>query len=520
MSSDEPKNTFWGCIYDSPVGRGAIPGPRDLTIDEIKSMNLIGLPIRVEHQEGDVGRVIDCRIDPLTGKTEVCFELSTSPSGIAARSMIQNESIRQLSLKHLVYPNRVMVPEEVSLCIKGARPQTDVYKTKNYKGSGLTTSIEAQPYEVVCMSASLPENFIYSTTPQYNKPPEMQQQTTMQNMQQMMAPMINAIPQAPTHHAQVQERDAYGRFAYMDQDALLKQQQQLMQDQIALQQALAAQGAPSPVASTPVVPSPVAPVAAPVQTPVEKAVPQESKKRSFEEIVMETAKSLKIENNPEAQKIFMDFAVQNAKSEFELMNANKQLMEENEKLKKQRTEDMKQTETIAEQVAATIEKIYKQFVPTMNVNQDVMNKGKLAMQASPEITNMLAPMVVACSNIVELASNKQQNALVKEIDNLQRDLSFYSKSFEHMQSPVPTPIAHQQAPPPVWQQPVAMPPPMPSYVAPVPVAASAVEVTAPLDDINSVVARMKASAGGYNATTHVNNVMRKEDLPKGFFHSK
>jgi len=124
---DMVKNRFWGCIYDAPVSDHAIPSEVDLTVSEISAMQFIGLPVRIEHHEGDIGRVIDSRTDPTSGRTEVCFELDRTPRGITARSMIQKGAIRQLSLKHLVYPNRLMVPvRRVDRCLLTAGPHVDL----------------------------------------------------------------------------------------------------------------------------------------------------------------------------------------------------------------------------------------------------------------------------------------------------------------------------------------------------------------------------------------------------------
>jgi hypothetical protein len=237
---------------------------------------------------------------------------------------------------------------------------------------------------------------------------------------------------------------------------------------------------------------------------------------------------MNLEANPEAKRVFLDFAVQNAKNEFELFNKVKQLSDENAKLQQQRSEDLKQTEGMAEQISETIARLYKQFAPSYKVADDDFSRGKKAMQESPDITRMLAPMVVACSNIFETNAHNQQHAMGKEIDTLQKQLSFYSQSFEHMQAPVqPPPVVHhiqqqQQwqpaaAPAPVWQPVVQQQMPVP-----IPVAASAHTIAAqqePIDEVGNAVSRMRHGHGGYNANTVVSNRMPVDMMPKAFFNT-
>lgn len=539
------KNTFWGCIYDAPVPDGQQPRPVDLTVREIQAMKFVGLPVRIEHEQGDVGKVIDSRTDPITGRTEVCFELDTTPAGIAARMMIQEQAIQQLSLKHLVYPERVMVPEEVSLCVKGAREKTDVYRTKNYKGT--LSAHNSIPVAVVCMSAACtPENRIYMADQQYQQfqqapppAPVAYQQPPAQQYQQ--APPVQQPPaQAPIATYQQQPPAQAPVATYQQQPpaqapVATYQQQPPAQAPVATYQQQPPAQAPTTTnyMNAPEQAQPPAPQQAPVAPLVQQAPASDGQardaqgrfagKRSFEEVVNETVNKMNLESNPEAKRLFLDFAVQNAKSEFELANKVKQLSEENAKLMKQRSEDLKQTEGMAEQIAATIAKLYKQYAPTHKMADDDFSKAKKAMQESPDITRMLAPMVVACSNIFEANLHTQQHAMGKEIDTLQKQLSFYSQSFEHMQSPVQPPIVQQAPvvqqqqyapPPPVWQPVVQQQP----AVQPIPVAASVHTLREPVDEIGSVVNRMKNGHGSYNSNTVVHNRMPADMLPKGFVH--
>jgi hypothetical protein len=137
---------FAGCLYETPTPDGGErewvvdsttgqPYPFDLTVSEIKNMAIVGVPIKIEHtmkgfEAGDeVGRVVDTCVDPKTGYTACKFELHDTGPGRVLRQLIDNKTVDSLSLGHLYHRDQKTVEaQEVSVCFKGARSGTRLYK--------------------------------------------------------------------------------------------------------------------------------------------------------------------------------------------------------------------------------------------------------------------------------------------------------------------------------------------------------------------------------------------------------
>jgi len=122
---------YEACVYETPAGCAEEAGPRDLTRIELTEMNLEGLPVRVEHGErARVGTVVAKHTCARTGRTDVRYRLDDSVAGISADELTRAGRLAQVSLKHLVHPGGRKEPVEVSLCIRGARPNTDIRSTR------------------------------------------------------------------------------------------------------------------------------------------------------------------------------------------------------------------------------------------------------------------------------------------------------------------------------------------------------------------------------------------------------
>ena len=99
---------------------------RDLTAQQLNAMQLVDLPIRVEHSGADVtvGRVTRQHAVDGRGDAMIEFELNKDPSGWAVDEASRRGALRELSLKHLAdvrddgAVTRVR-PTEVSVVIKG-----------------------------------------------------------------------------------------------------------------------------------------------------------------------------------------------------------------------------------------------------------------------------------------------------------------------------------------------------------------------------------------------------------------
>jgi hypothetical protein len=142
---------FAGCLYEAPTPDGGARDwrvdpttgkrfPFDLTVSELRYMKIKGVPIRIEHAEAGfkdttVGKVVDVCVHPKTGYTACKFELHDTVAGRTIRRMITNGSIDSLSLGHMYHhgQKQAMDAKEVSICFKGARSGTRLYKkTQEY----------------------------------------------------------------------------------------------------------------------------------------------------------------------------------------------------------------------------------------------------------------------------------------------------------------------------------------------------------------------------------------------------
>ena len=133
---------YRGCVYANPARDDSSAGPRDLTVNEVRSMRMMGLPVRVEHgNRALVGRVVASATDPASGYTTVDLDLEDDASGHAAAALIDNGAIRELSLCHNVMSDGSKEPVEVSLVAEGARPDTVIFRDE-----GLTHAEAAAAY--------------------------------------------------------------------------------------------------------------------------------------------------------------------------------------------------------------------------------------------------------------------------------------------------------------------------------------------------------------------------------------
>jgi len=114
--------TFKGTIYSfkNPPENAFY----QLKRNEILAMNLIGLPICVQHYNNPVGTVVAASMSEDSADIE--WRLNEDASGWAAEALIHNGAARELSLKHNKNPDGSLTPLEVSLCLKGARPDTKI----------------------------------------------------------------------------------------------------------------------------------------------------------------------------------------------------------------------------------------------------------------------------------------------------------------------------------------------------------------------------------------------------------
>ena len=103
----------------------------DFSDNEKESVNLKGLPVRIEHLDNmKVGKIEMDYLDKKTGEKWVLgkFDMDSFKSKYGFNATNNTKLYRGLSLQHHVYRNpdgkRVKVPIEVSICREGRRPGT------------------------------------------------------------------------------------------------------------------------------------------------------------------------------------------------------------------------------------------------------------------------------------------------------------------------------------------------------------------------------------------------------------
>jgi len=114
-----------------------------------------GLPIRQLHGSVPIGRVLSPFWDA-DGSAMIEFELDNTPEANFTRSLLDNNLMRGLSLKH--NPNSTY-PIEMSLCFEGARPNTwvtGVTETKGatYKPTDTFMPVDQQSLELLAETTS------------------------------------------------------------------------------------------------------------------------------------------------------------------------------------------------------------------------------------------------------------------------------------------------------------------------------------------------------------------------------
>lgn len=154
---------YSGCIYDlnSP--------PPDafykLSSEQLESLgaSIVGVPMRMEHFEHDVGVVTGYRVSASSGTVDIDFELHGNNqaggdgTGWMADELIRSGGMRGLSLQHIdAGDGRRVVPVEVSIVKKGARPNTFIYDIGSQKAAGYKSGAGEEPQPEACARPSCP----------------------------------------------------------------------------------------------------------------------------------------------------------------------------------------------------------------------------------------------------------------------------------------------------------------------------------------------------------------------------
>jgi hypothetical protein len=423
---------FSGIIYDFDHPEAPESGTwYHLTPEDMLSMpSLVGLPIRVEHEEDiDVGEIVSCSV--VNGKACVRGRLKDGPRGWAAKQLMRTKDIKELSLRHAEFvrpaDGKVVhrVPIEVSLVAKGARP-----------GSIITASKTSSPYllllsrHIKAGAASAPHAMDAGAPPQ-----------------------AAAVPQAVA--APVPAAVAGGEAATATNNAL------------------------------------AAGLAAAVPTNV-TADEREAKRARTEDnahVTFAQAIAAKVAD-PDTLHSILNYVAQNmeqsvaTESELVKFSEEKQAMQK----KEQAMKDTNKTQVM--EAVNVINNLYKHIVPNMNVS-DAARESFTDMLISnaalkPEIIEFLRPMSVAASAIAAQQQKAETTNKEVELKAAMDNIARLSQKLVAARNLGATPAVHpnwqqqqQQAPAPVA---AAMPPPAWQMAAPpmVDVAASGASGKKPL----------------------------------------
>ncbi|KAK3282971.1 hypothetical protein CYMTET_9317 [Cymbomonas tetramitiformis] len=129
---------FRGCIYaDPPRKRQGVSDITEITMEELQELDLVGLPVCVEHGGPQRGVVESQNTDPVSGYTTVDYRLFDDVAGETLAALTRTGRLRDLSLCHNIYPDdsKPMIewekePVEVSLCMRGGRPGTHIFRVE------------------------------------------------------------------------------------------------------------------------------------------------------------------------------------------------------------------------------------------------------------------------------------------------------------------------------------------------------------------------------------------------------
>lgn len=393
---------------------------------------LIGLPIRVEHANNTVGRVVAASLE---GERELVeWELEDNASGWAAAKLTDLNAVRELSLKHIMYADGRLEPVEISLCEQGARPGTIIVKASSessaqYKARAQETSKEEARGPVSATMAT-PADSVAVVPPAA-----------------ATAPVVPAVQQQPATTGAAAPAVAVAPAVTND--------------------------ATAPAAGV------VAPnTLAPVNTESADAAAAGGVKRKRLDDPIEFLKTLsgKI-TDAEALQAVAELIGEAVEDKIATQHEVDQLRQAKALLEKAQESSKESAKTIVSDVVSVLSDLYSRFAPNVKLTDEQKAEFSNVMEANPTALNYVRPLVVAASaiqaaqtasNTVHVHSNNVLDQAIAKIAALQGQLG----TAKRMNAPV---AVHAAAPVPQWTQAQAAAAiPAPAVVA----AAPMVEVAA------------------------------------------
>jgi hypothetical protein len=376
---------------------------------------LVGLPIRIEHANTTVGRVVAAGI--VENREEVEWELEDNAAGWAAAKLTDLNAIRELSLKHAVFADGRLDPIEVSLCERGARPGTVIVKASEASAAEAGEQYKAHGTAI-------------------NK-----EQSAATSAMASPADTVAVVPPAGTP---------------------APAQQAVQQQQAAVEAA-------------PVTTNAVAMDAAPTPAAAESAEQGNAGiKRKRLDDPMEFLKSIsgKI-TDAEALQSIAELIGEAVEDKIANQHEVEQLRQAKALLEKAQDASKESAKTIVSDVVSVLSDLYSRFAPNVKLTEEQKSEFSSLMEQNPNALNYVRPLVVAASAMaavqattttVQVHSNAALDQAIAKIGALQNQLG----TAKRMNAPV---AATTAAPAPQWTH-------VAQQVAPMVAAAPMVEVAA------------------------------------------
>jgi transcription antitermination factor NusG len=383
--------------------------------DSIRT-RLVGLPIRVEHANTTVGRIVSAS---LVGDREVVeWELEDNAAGWAAAKLTDLNAIRELSLKHAVFADGRLDPIEVSLCERGARPGTVIVKASE------TSAAEASAQYKTHAAATIKERSAAATA--------------------MASPAetVAVVPPAGT--------------PVPAQQAVQQQQQPAVEATPVTTNAVATDAAPTPVAAE----------------SAEQGGAGIKRKRLDDPMEFLKNISGKI-TDAEALQSIAELIGEAVEDKIANQHEVEQLRQAKALLEKAQDASKESAKTIVSDVVSVLSDLYSRFAPNVKLTEEQKSEFSSLMEQNPNALNYVRPLVVAASAMaavqattttVQVHSNAALDQAIAKIGALQNQLG----TAKRMNAPV---AATTAVPVPQWTH-AAQP------AAPMVAAAPMVEVAA------------------------------------------
>jgi hypothetical protein len=363
-----------------------------LQFDTLRS-RLVGLPIRVEHANTTVGRVVAASL--VGNREEVEWELEDNAAGWAAAKLTDLNAIRELSLKHAVFADGRLDPIEVSLCERGARPGTVIVKASE------ASAAEASAQYKLHGAAISKEQSAAATA---------------------MASPADAVAVVPPAGTPAPAQQAV-------------QQQPAVEAAPVATNAVVEDAAPAPVAAE----------------GAEQAAAGLKRKRLDDPISFLRNISGKI-TDAEALQSIAELIGEAVEDKIATQHEVDQLRQAKALLEKAQDASKESAKTIVSDVVSVLSDLYSRFAPNVKLTEEQKSEFSSLMEQNPNALNYVRPLVVAASAMaavqatsttVQVHSNAALDQAIAKIGALQNQLG----TAKRMNAPV---AATTAAPVPQW----------------------------------------------------------------------